>query len=67
MATSTLSDLAVIDRLGTAALVDHFQVTRQNVYYWRVKGIPRQYRKAIVLLGESLGHDMTDFAADEAA
>jgi len=67
MTTSTVSDLTVIDRIGTAALVEHFRITRQNVYYWRVKGIPRQYRKAMVLLGESLNHDMSDFAADEAA
>lgn len=67
MTTSTVSDLTVIDRIGTGALVEHFQVTRQNIYHWRVNGIPRQYRKAIVLLGESLNHDMSDFAADEAA
>lgn len=55
-------DAAAIDRIGTQALMDHFSITRQSVSYWRRNGIPRQYRKALILFGESLKHDMSDVA-----
>lgn len=66
MTTNTLpADAAVIDRLGTAVLMEHFDITRQAVSYWRQKGIPRTYRKAVKLLGESLEHDMTDLTTED--
>jgi len=67
MAKKTISDMEVIDRIGAPALAEHFHTSRQNIYNWRVRGIPKHYRRAIVLLGESHGHDMDDFVADEAA
>ena len=59
-------DAAAIDRIGTAALMEHFNITRQAIFYWRRNGIPRTYRKAVVLYGESLEHDMSDVATKAA-
>lgn len=54
------TDAAAVDRVGTRAICDHFEITRQAVRHWRREGVPRQHRKSLVMLGESLGHDMTD-------
>lgn len=56
-------DAPAVNRIGTQEIMDHFQIGRAAVSYWRCNGVPGRYRKALVLLGESLGHDMTDLAA----
>src|SRR3546814_13408313 len=53
-------DLAAINRVGTRAICDHFAITRQSLHHWRKVGVPKQYRKSLIALGESLGHDMSD-------
>ena len=55
-------DAAAVDRIGTSDLMEHFSITRQAVSHWRRNGIPRTYRNAVVLYGESLGYDMSDVA-----
>src|SRR3546814_17407282 len=53
-------DLAAINRVGTRAICDHLAITRQSLHHWRKGGVPKQYRKSHIALGESLGHDMAD-------
>lgn len=55
-------DAAAIDRVGTRAIMDHFEITRQSVFYWRRAGVPKQYRKALARLGEDAGHPMNELA-----
>ena len=51
---------AALVRIGSDVIRDHFEITRQTLYNWRTKGISPSFRKSVVLLGESLGHDMSD-------
>jgi hypothetical protein len=60
-------DAAAVTRVGTRAIVEHFEITRQAVHHWRKAGVPRQYRKSLVALGESLGHEMPELAAEAEA
>ena len=55
-------DSSAIDRVGTTPIVEHFQVTKQAVSYWRRAGIPKQHRRPLALLGKVQGHDMSDLA-----
>lgn len=57
-------DAATIDRIGRKVVREHFGLSTQSLYYWRKTGIPRTNRGPIRLLGESLGHDMSDFAVE---
>ena len=59
-----LTDLDAINRIGSAKIGDHFAISRQAVYYWRSAGIPKQYRKPMILLAQSLGVDFTGFRAE---
>lgn len=54
---------AALDRIGSDVIRDHFAITRQTLYNWRTKGITPSYRKPAILLGETLGHDMTELKA----
>ena len=47
-------DSAAIDRIGLPAILDHFEITRQAAHYWRRRGVPKQHRKSLVLLADSL-------------
>jgi hypothetical protein len=53
-------DSAAIDRIGTRAIIEHFKIKRQSVFYWRRTGVPRTCLNPVVLLGKQMGHDMTD-------
>lgn len=55
-------DAAAIDRIGTAAIMEHFEITRQAVFYWRRSGVPKNCRKALAKLGEDAGHPMPEMA-----
>jgi hypothetical protein len=57
-------DSAAVDRVGTANIVEHFQITPQAVSKWRRDGVPKVARHPLVALGQRLGHDMSDFVAD---
>lgn len=59
-------DAAIIERIGPKVVREHFDLSRHSLYYWRKNGVPRSNRRPIKLLGESLGHDMSDFG-DESA
>jgi hypothetical protein len=59
-------DAVVMRRIGTATIREHFEISKQAVHYWRFKGVPKQYRKALIALGESREIDMSDFAATRA-
>lgn len=54
------SDAAAIDRVGTEAIMAHFSISKQAVSYWRRKGVPRQHRKTLALLGAAGGHAMPE-------
>lgn len=55
---------AAIDRIGTKAIMQHFDITRQAVSHWRRNGVPRQYLRPMVLLGESLGKPVPEVNPD---
>jgi hypothetical protein len=67
MATNRHPDAAAIDRIGTGALMEHFQISAQAVSYWRLNGVPKQHRNSLRMLGEARDHDMSDFPAVLAA
>ena len=48
-------DAPAIDRIGVAAIRERFNITRQAVFYWRRKGVPRSYRKEMAALARSEG------------
>jgi hypothetical protein len=60
MSTKRHPDSAALERVGTPALMEHFQVTRQSLAYWRRVGVPKPHRKSLIHLGRLLGHDMND-------
>lgn len=53
-------DAPAIDRVGLDAIREHFDITRQAVFYWRRAGVPRQHRKSLAMLGENAGHAMPE-------
>lgn len=53
-------DAAAIDRIGTAAIMEHFQLSRQSVSYWRREGVPKRHRKTLAMLGAVAGHDVSE-------
>lgn len=53
-------DSAAIDRVGTSAIMAHFEITRQSVHQWRRAGVPKQHRKSLALLGESMKLEMPE-------
>ena len=53
-------DAAAIDRIGTDAIMTHFDISRQAVSYWRMQGVPKQHRNSLAMLGEGGGHDMPE-------
>ena len=55
-------DAPAIDRLGTEVIRDHFDITRQAVFYWRRAGVPKQHRKSLAKLGEERGHEMPEMS-----
>jgi hypothetical protein len=59
MDTPSHPDAPAIDLVGTDAIMDHFAISRQAVSYWRKSGVPKQHRKSLIMLGESLGLDMS--------
>jgi len=59
--SKTHPDSTAIDRVGGDVVQSHFALTRQTLWNWRTKGVPRQMRKPLRLLGETQGHDMRDF------
>lgn len=56
-------DAAALDRIGSQKLIDHFDITRQALYRWRTQGISRQFRKPVILLGETMKLDMSELKA----
>lgn len=54
-------DAVTIERIGRKVVREHFGLSPQSLYYWRKSGVPRSNRGPMRLLGESLGHDMSDF------
>jgi len=54
------ADADAIKRVGTKAIMEHFAIGAPAVSLWRRDGIPRNCRNPMILLGESLGHDMSD-------
>lgn len=48
-------DSAAVDRVGTRAIREHFEITRQSVAYWRQHGVPKSFRKPLKLFAESKG------------
>lgn len=59
----THAHAAALDRIGSEKIQEHFQITRQSLYNWRMSGIPKPHRNSVVLLGETLGLDMSDLKA----
>lgn len=53
-------DAAAIDRVGTRAIMEHFEITRQAVFYWRRSGVPKNCRKALAAFGEAAGREMPE-------
>lgn len=53
-------DAPAIDRVGTAAIIAHFDVTRQTVSYWRKNGVPKHHRKTLAMLGAVAGKEMPE-------
>jgi hypothetical protein len=53
-------DSQAIDRVGIPAIVDHFDVRRQTVHYWRRQGVPADHRQRLAALGRKLGHEMPE-------
>lgn len=49
-----------IDRIGAKLVREHFVITRQAVSHWRCKGVPRQYRKPLILLGKSIDVEISE-------
>jgi hypothetical protein len=53
-------DSAAIDRIGLPAIQEHFVITRQAAHYWRKAGVPKQHRRSLALLGESMGIEVPE-------
>jgi hypothetical protein len=53
-------DAPAIDRIGLDAIRDHFEISRQAVFYWRRAGVPKQHRKTLAMLGEQRGLPMPE-------
>jgi hypothetical protein len=58
--TTLHPDAAAIDRVGEQAILEHFQMTRQALSYWRRKGVPHMHRKTLAMLGAVGGHPMPE-------
>jgi hypothetical protein len=41
---------SVIERIGEPAIRAHFNISRQSVWYWRTKGIPKMYHSSVRML-----------------
>lgn len=55
-------DAAAIDRIGTRAITKHFGIARQSVQYWREKGVPKHFRKALAYFAKQNGVDLPEMA-----
>jgi hypothetical protein len=53
-------DAEAIDRVGRDAILNHFQISRQALSYWRRNGVPKQHRTTLAMLGAVAGHDMPE-------
>lgn len=64
--TTQHPDAEAIDRIGRKTVREHFGLSRQSLYHWRKRGVPTTSRKPLKLLGESVGHDMSEFCVESA-
>lgn len=53
---------AAIDRIGKDAIIAHFGVVRQTIFYWRLRGVPEMHRKTLAMLGAVGGHHCPELA-----
>lgn len=60
-------DAAAIDRLGVEPIMSHFEISRQAISYWRRKGVPKQHRKTLAMLGAVAGVDMPELRQGRAS
>lgn len=45
-------DSIILSQIGSKALRDHFDISRQALHYWRTRGIPKQHRNSVAMLAE---------------
>lgn len=53
-------DSAAIDRVGYRPIMEHFDMTSAGVSQWKKRGIPKNCRRPLALLGQVLGYDMPE-------
>lgn len=46
---------AAVDRLGRAAIRNHFGISDAAITYWRQKGIPRLHHNTLRILADRAG------------
>lgn len=46
-----------IEKIGLAAIQQHFGITRQAVHYWKKNGVPAVHLKTLAMLAAVGGHD----------
>jgi hypothetical protein len=52
---------AVLERIGIATIKEHLGISRQVIFNWKRRGVPRNMHKALVLLAETQGVDGISF------
>lgn len=57
-------DAAAIARVGSRAIIAHFDISRAALSYWRRHGVPKRHRKTLAMLGAVGGHAMPEMLED---